>query len=594
MKKRQDDARTGRSGLRQPSAGSRIAPVFLGRHAAVLLSAVLMGGWLSCTEEPAPPPTPPEPPPGKLTVLVPDDMSNLIFTPPRARGALEQDIVHNLYDGLFNPQADQGYGQGLATDVDFGLLAPDGQSSGRSEATVQLTHRPRRWHVSGETGSGEEIDAFDVMQAWQKISRDPSFPGRGRFTSVIDSIEAIDETSLRVVFKTRMEWTTRSQEALGFRLFDPLRTERIPKGSGPFVLDIPAPSDELWGLKPSANYLSGLPDRPDIFLRSVPSPKNRLDQVMEGKAQVALDIPPYYMERKGSAQANQMDRYNVWALIFSPKLDRKARRWVAHSLDEDRLLDAFLLLKPNAQSFLDTLGLDRPRLLTRSIFPSNFEVFECALNQRAQKRLADKLAETLDWIEGGEAPGTPQAAPFVPSPLRIAIRDGGAFQEGVNKLSTELEDQLEARAVSDARIDMLPEGEWRRAVEKLADRQASTYHAALVRFQYDRRCDVSLHFQAEKQPTLEGGGLFYWVTKEPGGGELAWNSAALSKLRDAGYCDAVVEPALQVAEKVRELAPARFLFTVPSLIVFDGRISVSVNDEFVLARMSDWKYTGSQ
>jgi hypothetical protein len=533
---------------------------------------------------------------------VPNNVDFQRLTPWRATSELEQEIVHNLYDGLFNPKVkdrdvDRGYGAGLA-DFDFSSFTGQVQSSGRPVVTLDLVASDRHWYTSGEPSSpNEKVTAHDVVGAWRQIESDNLYPGRNRFTSVIQSIEAVDSDTIRVVFRTQVEWATRAREALGFRIFrvQDLRS-RVPVSSGPYLLDFPPTAERQREFLPSPNEANS-EERPRLIFRPVPSARSRLDLVVKGEAQVALSIPPYYIGDIGGAGFAPMNQYNIWALVFSSRLTTSQRRFLASSLDVGRLLDAFLRIGHQGEAYLDLIEFRKFKLLSPSIFPANFEVFECARNQERQGRLPADLGEVAGWIENPDSfghPFTDPPRPLLPDPFHIAYREGGVFEEGVGELIDEISRQLDGNDYV-GRLRVTPvssEGDWQEVIARLTNGSSSEYNAALVRFEYDRRCDVSIHFKDHRPPSLELGGLFHWITNTPEGRALQWSAGDLATLRDTGYCDAAVAPALRVVRAVHDLAPAKFLFTVPSLIVYDPRLTVGVNDEFVLAGIKNWRYVG--
>ena len=527
-----------------------------------------------------------DPGPRGLVVVVPDELKIQNLVPWKAESRLEQEIVNNIYGGLFGPKLGHGYERWLASDFEQGLRPEESEES----ALVRIKDQ-RYWFASGNPGTpGAKIDAYRVVEAWQAIATDPNYPSRNRFDNVIENLEATDPETLRISPRHGVP-PLRMLEALSFPIFAPGDSgSPFPKGGGPFIPSFPPPSEMRIDLLPSPNYPS--PDgeeRPMVVLWPVRSARKRLQAVISGEAQVALNIPPYYLTTMTGANAHKMDIYNVWALVFSLNLDQHERHYLAESLNAQKLLDAFLYNR-SSNLYAKNLKLSNRELLSPSIFPPTYEVFDCVSNLQAQQLLDVELAEIADRIADPTDFGRPYLnIPPPISDLNIAYPSDGFFQEGVNRLVAELREQLSTNDnVQGFQLTGVNAQDWKTLVENLAD-GTSAFDAALLRFEYDRRCDVSVHFRNENPASLNGG-LFRWISSSEEGRDLQWGSGELAKLRNATYCDAAAVSTLRIIRAVYDVAPAKFLFTMPSLMVFDSRVVVDTNDEFVLAGMKDWRF----
>ncbi len=524
----------------------------------------------------------------ELVILVPEDLRFEYSIPSKVRTSLDVEMAHNLYDGLFNPKVTEGYEKSLAQEIDAGLRAGEAESN---EVTVTV-RLGRTWvdASNGEAQPGEQIDAYQVEAAWGAIEQNTNFPGRARYTSVIQSIKADDEGTLRVKFRTSVDLSRRAKEALSFRVFPvPQVQQSVPRGSGAFFLKFPPTKNQFRYLLPSSNFPSPTgADRPRVLVRTVLSSKDRLRQVVKGTAHVALGIPPYYLNDIAGASYRETDPYNVWALVFNQNTLRTPQRlMLAARIDADKLLTALLPSGGNSPWSSET-----EKLLSPTIFPRNFEVFECLENRILAGRLFDPtLIDTAERLLGdpkefsrfdGQVAG-------LPSQLRVAYLYAGTFRDGVKLMAEKLKTNIEGQWPNvDVDLDGQQEAEWRQTVSRL--NQDSQFDIAIVRFEYQRRCDVSVHFQQSATPSVREG-IFSWVVGTPESKVLSWDSNNLKKFREVGYCDAAVEPALRVVKAVHDLAPAKFLFSVPNLAVFQPTVDLEVNDEYVLAGLKDWHVT---
>jgi len=537
--------------------------------ALVLLLVTMTGCLPSCNSD--------EPDPLKIVIVVPEDPQFSNFLPWQARGNLEREVIQNIYDGLFNPTPPSGYSDGIATD-----LVPVQTSSGPSNTQFEVQLQKKRNWIHPREGLVGPVDAQDVQEAWEHIARSPDYPERSRYTSVIQSIRASSADTLLVTFRMPIDWSKRGREALSFRLFPIPLAASVPVGSGPFVMYHPddAPRREL-RLLPSVENFPIREQRPVVEIRSIPSTRSRLDEVLENRAQVAMGIPPYYLTELRNKDYKPSDPYNVWALAFSPALTQPQRRHLAAELNATDLLEAFLQ-GSRPSSWGTNIGLED--LLSPTVFPATFEVFECLVNQKEEGRLVkgyDLAERLLDRPQEFEQKPSDIVGEF-PKPLRIGYLDTGAYAEGVEELAKNLRGQLDDTwGISDHEVLGLDEGAWLDALRGLPE-ETSPYHAVLVRFEYGRRCDISSHFEDQANPGPQGG-LFHWTG-------LGWNSGELQELRDLGHCDSAVEPTLRLIRKLHVIAPAKFLFSVPNFIVYDPRLDMAVHDEYVLGGLENWHW----
>ncbi len=517
-----------------------------------------------------------------LEILVPEDLDFESCLPWKVKGSLEVEMAHNLYDGLFNPSVTQGYEGGMAEKIDAGMRSGEGESD---QITVHL-RLGRTWVAGAEEDSldGKSVDAFQVAAAWKEIAKNPGFPGGSRYWSVIEDITADAADTLKVRFTTSIDLSRRAPEALSFRVFPvPRRRHSIPLGSGPFFVKFPAPKEQFRYLYPSPNFPSttGV-DRPRLLVRTVSSSQTRLDRVLSKSAHIALGIPPYYLHETRGAEYRETDPYNVWALVFNHKrLSLGQRRLLASGIDAEELLGA---LVPGWSS------AERKKRLSPTIFPRTFDVFDCIENRRLEGRLEPNLLETAKHLrEDPKEFAKLDESVHLPDSLRVAYLQAGSFRLGMKRMAEHLKERLKSKWPEvRVALDGQEKGEWQETVRTF--NSDSLFDIAIVRFEYQRRCDVSVHFQKSTAPSVREG-LFSWVAETPYGEILSWNSNNLKKFREAGRCDAAVVPALEVIRAARDVAPAKFLFSVPNLVVFQPTVDLEVHDEYVMAGLKDWHET---
>jgi len=527
-------------------------------------------------------------PPDQLVVLVPETDQSRNWIPRYVESPLGFEMTHNLYDGLYNPKVPQLYEESLVQSVEG--VRDEGDE--RRELTLKI-RRGRYWLESKDDSEGPEVTAQTVADAWRYIQETEGFPGRARYAGSIESVTALNDETLRVTFRSPISLALTAPEVLSFRIFPvPAQRESIPLGSGAFVVGTGSSrGGGSYTLLEPARFFPRIDggERPDVKIISKLSAADRLEEVGEGKAHVALAIPPYYQSRIRNAQHRETAPYNVWALAFSSRLSQAQRRELAASLDAATLLEAFLQEGTyGSSSIWDSQG-GKAALLSPTVFPANYEVFRCMGVQLERESIQGELGtlaqRLLNEPVGFAKPMTNPAV--LPQRLKVVFPDSGSFSEGVKSMADRLEELIEETfSGKQVRLEGQDPGTYDNTIKALAQGTTDA-HIAIVRLDYQRRCDASRHFKNDPDPGLHGG-LFSWLSDEPGGAELSWNSSLLETLRNQQACDALVVPSLQVVQAVHDLAPAKFLFRMPSLIVFGNSVDLGVHDEFALAGMRNW------
>jgi peptide/nickel transport system substrate-binding protein len=279
-------------------------------------------------------------------------------------------VLWNMYDSLLT--------------VDYlgdGSLQPAlAESWARVDGkTLELTLREGVKFHDGSTVTTEDV-AFSFGPERRTDPNSPGFGTAQQFLNTIDTVEAVDERTVRVTSSTTDPTLELRMTAWGSQIISKAAFEaaggfegfaQAPVGTGPFKLvSLSADTIELEAFQ---DYWGGAPDIDRLFLRKAPELSSRIAGLVSGDFDIIVDVPTDQFAPITSNEGLEVVGGNIASVRVvkfdtrNPTLaDKRVRKALAISIDRKAIVDALwggLVSIPNGHqlpSFGPLYNPDRP------------------------------------------------------------------------------------------------------------------------------------------------------------------------------------------------------------------------------------------
>jgi peptide/nickel transport system substrate-binding protein len=427
-------------------------------------------------------------------------------------------------------------------------------SADKTQMTIRLRY-DLRWH------DGEPFTASDVVFTIEAMKNRKSLSTERGRVAWIKSAEAVDDTTLKLVFETP---EARPQDKLMFKILpehrfsgtamkrtDPFRTE--PIGTGPYRL-LRYNDDNSIALEVNGDYRDKL-RVPEVVMREV-SDKNYQAKLLHYESLEALvrvlprDLASLQNNRKVELYPYQTNSW--WYLGFNldraPFNDVRLRQALAQSMDKQALL------APIGTGDL----LTGPYVKSSPFY--NHEIPEWQLDEMAASgKLEDMGLQRTDnvWMHNGK-------------PLEFTITAHQSL-ESSQEVVINLQSQLQAAGIG-VNVEFLDEASWKARVWRERD-----FDIILSQWTFDRNEDIrdQIHGKGSRNFT-------------------SYDNKRVNGLLDRASETTdphVKKSALrEVHAAVHEDVPMIFLWTLDSYAALSTRVrSVVVHPFYFFTYMRDWR-----
>lgn len=174
----------------------------------------------------------------------------------------------------------------------------------------------------------------------------------------IDTIEAVDDTTVRVKMKSPFPGLNAYLATKTFSMYSPTFSEKVGDdalkqqgmGTGPFILE-EFKTNELVRLKKNPNYWQkGLPYLDEVTFRIVPNASTRTTQLEAGDIDIALQLPfpdiQKFRSTKGFKVVEDLGSQQYYIALNNrraPLNDAKVRQALNYAVDREGMLKTVLL-----------------------------------------------------------------------------------------------------------------------------------------------------------------------------------------------------------------------------------------------------------
>jgi peptide/nickel transport system substrate-binding protein len=423
----------------------------------VLLVLVMLTGLVGCTTDltpataPGASPTstakPSEPPPtpiptstsllsgpaqgGSVTVALYQEPQTL--NPYLVRQGAATRVMKTTLEGLLGIEPDGNYYALLAREV------PTVENGGISADGLQVTYHLRpgiKW------SDGEPLRAQDVVFTWQAIMNPNNQVITRAGYDQIESLEATDQTTVVVRFKTfyaafltLFEYVL-PEHVLGDQPdMNNLDFGRSPIGTGPFVVEEWMPGDYI-ALVPNAHYReAGKPYLAQLIFKIVPSRETGVAMLKTGEVDVMWDLVEDLIPQiEGNADLNLWisPSINIERLILNlSKPGEPADPAVPHlSLGDLRVRHA-INAAIDKQQIVDALLHGQAKLINSPI-PIGWATDDSMLPSEYDPDAARELLEQAGWVNiGGDGIREKDGQPLQ---LTVISTSGNALRERIEQV----------------------------------------------------------------------------------------------------------------------------------------------------------------
>lgn len=253
--------------------------------------------------------------------------------------------VHNSFDGLLRaaPQAPGGVRPALATEWQR-----------RGDTVLELTLRDGVVFHDGRVMTAEDV----VFSLGPTRLRGPGGRGdtiAGGFLSTLQSVEAIGPMAVRVTTKDADPLLEKRLAAWSAQIVSKAAFEamggwegwaRAPVGAGPYAI-AEARMDQSIRLRAHDAYWAGRPRWESIEYRVVPEAASRVNALLSGEADLAVDLSPDQRAEIGRHPACEMLGGPITSIrmvnfnaFYAPLRDPRTRRAMSLAVDRDAIIGA--------------------------------------------------------------------------------------------------------------------------------------------------------------------------------------------------------------------------------------------------------------
>ena len=254
-----------------------------------------------------------------------------------------------LFDGLVNFEVDET-SKKLYSEL---ALAESIEQNPANKKTYTATLRDTTWHDGTPVTSADVVYSFNAY-----VNKENNSPKRDYLMSFIDSVEAIDDKTVKIEFKNPMP-EFRAYPVLTFKIIPSkyngkkmnvnMRTSEnehnfatAPIGTGPFKFS-------TWEIgkwvtfEANGLYFKDRPQADSLVIKSIIDPVIRMNELRKGRVNVILETNP--MDRPSVSKIQNVDvnsylPYAFYEVAINTKLfpNAEGRQAMAIALDKPNLI----------------------------------------------------------------------------------------------------------------------------------------------------------------------------------------------------------------------------------------------------------------